>query len=194
MKNPFNEFDEQPIPKGRHWRDNFDSRYLRVFWLAGKKRIVTITGVQKLKSSNKKESKTQLLISLAEAEKKWASNVTNCSTIEMLTGKTDPSEWVGFKIELYPTKTRDPNGQLVDCIRVSDQLPPQNAVSNKPKHRQEVSAYLHEMKAATDLQQCIPIADRIAEDNDLSSDETDTLLKALAKRRDQLGAAAPGAV
>ena len=193
-KMPFDRFEEKPLPRGKHWREAFDSRYLRVYWLAGKPRIVTIKAVEMLKSSNKRESKQQLLITLDEAEKKWAINVTNAGTIEMLTGKSDPNEWVGVRIELYVTKTRDPSGQIVDCIRVREELPAADRKTEKPKHRQEVSQYLHEMKEAADLQACIPVADRIAEDNDLSAEETQLLLDALKKRRGQLGAAAPGAV
>lgn len=188
-KTPFDKFDELPVQPGKHWREAFDTRYLRVFWLAGKKRIVTITAVGELKSSNKRESKKQLLITLAEAEKKWAANVTNCGIIEMLTGESDPTKWVGARIELYPTKTRDPSGAIVDCIRVSEQLPATSARTEKPKYRQEVSQYLALMKDAADLDALSPIADKVAEDNDLSADETQLLLAGLKRRREQLGAA-----
>lgn len=183
---PFNKYEEQTLVQGKHWRENFDSRYLRHFWLAGKPRIVTITAVAKLKSSNKNESKLQLLITLAEAEKKWASNVTNCQIIEMLTGKSDPTEWVGTRLTLYPTKTRDPSGQMVDCIRVREELPASSEKTERPKHRQEVSQYLHEMKAAKNTGDLVLIADKLAEDNELTRDETALLLDAMDKRRGQL--------
>lgn len=187
MSNPFNKFDERPVPKGRHWREAFDSRYLRVFWLSGKPRIVTITAVQSLKSSNKNESKEQLLISLAEVDKKWAANVTNCTMIEALTGKSDPTEWIGTRLELYPTKTRDPKGAIVDCIRVREQLPAAGAKTEAPKWRQEVSQYLQEMKDAVTDQTLRDIRGRIVEDNDLTGEETPVLLGAIAKRATQMG-------
>jgi hypothetical protein len=184
---PFDKYEESELKPGGHWRNNFDSRYLRVFWLAGKPRIVTITAVAKLKSSNKRDSKTQLLITLAEAEKRWAANVTNCTIIEMLSGKTDPTEWVGLRITLYPTKTRDPSGAMVDCIRVREELPAAGAKTEKPKHRQEVAQYLDAMKRATSLDDMTKIMDRVVEDNELTAEETAKLLDANKKRRAQLG-------
>jgi len=186
---PFDKFEERPMPKGKHWREAFDSRYLRHFWLGGKPRIVTIARVEELKSSNKRESKKQLLISLAEAEKKWAANVTNCGIIEMLTGKTDPNDWVGVRIELYPTKTRDPSGQMVDCIRVREELPADGRKTEKPKYRQEVSQYLHEMRDAADLPALVPIGGAIAEDAALTPEEKEFLRGQMKRRAEQLDGA-----
>lgn len=183
---PFDKFDEKPAQKGKHWREAFDSRYLRVFWLAGKDRIVTITGVGYLKSSNRSESKEQLLITLAEAPKKWAANVTNCSMIEALTGKSDPTEWIGTRLTLYVTKTRDPKGQIVDCIRVREELPAANAKTEKPKWRQEVSQYIDRMAKATTVSDLSPIEDQLAEDNELTAEETQFLVAQLKRRDAQL--------
>lgn len=185
---PFDKFEERELPKDlKHWRNAFDSRYLRVFWLNGKPRVVTITEVRELKSSNKRDSKTQLLITLAEAEKRWAANVTNCGILEMLAGNPDPRSWVGLKVTLYPTKTRDPSGAMVDCIRVREELPPQDTKTSKPKLRQEVSQYGHEMKEAQTLDDMTKIMDRVVEDNTLTADETALLLDWNKKRRAQLG-------
>lgn len=189
-KTPFDTFEEQELPADlKHWRNAFDGRYLRYFWLNGKPRIATITKVQELVSSNRKESKKQLLISLAEADKKWAANVTNCDIIEMLTGKKDPREWVGTKIELYETTTRLPDGKIGPCMRVRETLPPQNTKTEKAKYRQEVSQYLDEMKRAEDLGTLASVQDRLVEDNTLSGQETELLLAGLKRRREQLGAA-----
>jgi hypothetical protein len=187
---PFDTFKVRELPKdAKHWRNSFDSRYLRHFWLNGKPRIVTITKVQELTSSNKKsgESKLQLLITLAEAEKPWAINVTNCDVIEMLYSEPNPAKWVGFRLELYPTKTRGPSGAMVDCIRVREQIPAAGSKSEKPKHRQEVSQYLHEMKEADSLTALIAVMDRIVSDNDLNQEETQLLIDANKKRTGQLG-------
>jgi hypothetical protein len=184
---PFDKFEERELPKDlKHWRNAFDSRYLRVFWLNGKPRVVTITEVRELKSSNKRDSKTQLLITLAEAEKRWAANVTNCGILEMLAQNADPRSWVGMKITLYPTKTRDPNGQMVDCIRVREELPPQNAKTEKPKHRQEVAQYLDEMAKSETLAALGVVIERLGGDDDLSQQEAAFLLGCVEKRRGQL--------
>jgi hypothetical protein len=184
---PFDKFEERPVPKDlKHWRNAFDSRYLRHFWLNGKPQIVTIAKVEMLKSSNKRDSKQQLLVSLAEAEKKWAINVTNCGIIESLSKTSDPNGWIGLRIELYVTKTRDPSGAMVDCIRVRDQLPAEGAKTVPPKRRQEVNQYLHEMKEAKTLEVMDAIMDRVVEDNALSTEETELLLDGNKRRRAQI--------
>jgi hypothetical protein len=186
-KTPFDTFDEQPIPKGMsHWRNGFDSRYLRYFALNGKPRIVTITAVGFLKSSNKRESKTQLLITLAEFEKKWAINVTNCQIIENLYNEPDPNKWIGLRLELYETTTRLPDGNEGPCIRVRPRIPAAGAKTEKPRHRQEVAQYLDEMKRATGLSDLGPIVTRIGDDTELTRDEAAFLLEAFAKRQGQL--------
>ena len=186
-KTPFDTFDEQPIPQGiSHWRNGFDSRYLRFFALNGKPRIVTITAVEFLKSSNKRESKTQWLISLAEFEKKWAINVTNCQIIETLYSEPDPHKWVGFRLELYETTTRYPDGKEGPCIRVRNRIPPDNARSNKPKHRQEVAQYLRAMADAKALAELGTLSTRLADDSEITREEAAFLVEQLSRRQLQL--------
>lgn len=195
-KVPFDEYEVAELKPGAgHWRNSFDSRYLRHFWLAGKSRIVTITKVQELisKNSRTKETKKQLLITLAEAEKPWSTNVTNCGIIEMLLAEPDPSKWVGARLELYPTKTRGPAGDMVDCIRVREKLPEATRKTEKPKHRQEVSQYIHGMKEAKSIADMDAVMDRVVDDNELTSEETALLLDANKKRRSQLDPANQGA-
>jgi hypothetical protein len=194
-KVPFDEYTVREIPKEAvHWRNSFDSRYLRHFWLNGKPRVVTIAKVQELQSKNSRtgETKTQILVTLAEAEKPWAINVTNCDIIEMLTSKANPREWVGTRIELYPTKTRGPTGAMVDCIRVRDRLPEATRKAEKPKHRQEVSQLLREMKDAKDLGELVAVGGKVSSDPELSDDERLFLRNALARRSEQLSAPGEG--
>lgn len=187
-KTPFDSFEEMPIPAGvAHWRNGFDSRYLRYFALNGKPRIVTITAVEFLKSSNKRESKTQWLISLDVFEKKWAINVTNCGIIEELYNEPDPHKWVGFRLELYEATTRYPDGKEGPCIRVRPRIPPTNAKTEKPKHRQEVAMYLDNMKRAETLDRMTEIMRGMVADETLTPEETALLLEANKKRRTQLG-------
>jgi hypothetical protein len=196
MKVPFDEYEVHELGAGdAHWRNSFDSRYLRHFWLAGKPRVVTVARVQELHSKNSKtgETKKQLLITLAEADKPWAINVTNSGIIEMLTGNGDPRSWVGVRLELYPTKTRGPTGGMVDCIRVREKLPAADAKSNKPKLRQEVSKYLHAMKEAKSLDDMDVIMDAAVEDSGLSADEAALILDGNKRRRSQLEQATQGA-
>lgn len=189
---PFDKFDERELPRNKvHWRSSFDSRYLRHFALDKKPRIVTITKVRELVSSNKKtgESKMQLLITLDAFEKDWAINVTNCEIIEMLYSAPDPHDWVGKRIELYPTKTRGPKGDMVDCIRVRDQIPAAGAKTERPRHRQEVAQYLQAMKDATGKDDLAPIAQGVTEDQEITNEERELLYGALKRRSEQLGGA-----
>lgn len=186
-KTPFDEYEVVDLKPGGHWRNSFDSRYLRHFWLAGKPRIVTIVKVQELhsKSSKTAERKTQQLITLAEADKPWAANVTNCGLIEMLSGESDPVKWPGLKIELYPTKTTF-GGKMVDCIRVRDRLPEQGAKTEKPQYRQEVSAYVSLLKAAENAKDLSLIEDKLADDNELTQEETQKILGWMRKTAEKL--------
>jgi len=188
---PFDDYEVKELSGAGHWRNAFDSRYLRHFWLEGKPRVVTITNVQELVSKNSRsgESKKQLLITLAEADKPWASNVTNCDLIEMVLGTANPKEWIGKRIELYPTKTRF-GGEMVDCMRVRDRLPEQprqrQERTEKPKRSLKVSAYLARMAAAKERADLLPIATDFANDSELTKEETAELLEWFDKRKGQL--------
>ena len=191
-KVPFDEFEVRELsPDAKHWRNSFDSRFLRHFWLNGQPRIVTLARVQELLSKNSRsgETKIQVLITLAEAEKPWACNVTNCGLIEELYNEPDHSKWVGRRLELYPTKTRGPTGAMVDCMRVRPERPKAaQSSAAATKRRPEVNAYTARMKAAATDDDLSLIADAITEDNDLSADETQYLIEMLRKRRGQIDA------
>jgi hypothetical protein len=140
-KSPFDSFEVDELPSDlHHWRNAFDSRFLRFSALEGKPRVCTIANVQWLKSSNRNESKRQLLVTLAEYEKPWAINLTNSETIAQLY-TDDPRAWVGKRVTLYPTKTKF-GPQVVDCIRVRDQLPAEAVASMSTKTALRQSANL----------------------------------------------------
>ncbi len=42
--------------------------------------------------------------------------------IESLLNTDDPEEWIGKSISIRPDKTQNPEGALVDCIRVDFEL------------------------------------------------------------------------
>ena len=56
-------------------------------------------------------------VTLAEMPKPLGLNATNWDSIESLHGK-DSDEWIGKKVRLYSTKTRNPSGATVPCIRI----------------------------------------------------------------------------
>lgn len=204
-KNPFDTFEVEELPADlQHFRNAFDSRFIRFTVLNGKPRTCTITHVAWLKSSNKNESKRQLLIQLAEFEKPWAINVTNSETIAQLYGD-DPHGWTGKRVTLYPTKTKF-GRDVVDCIRVRDQIPEERTQqSNAPRQHvdaghtqkrersQRERSYLDTMAKATSLEQLGLAEEAITNDNDLTPEETQALARHLLRRQEQLKSPPPGA-
>ena len=216
-KTPFTNFEIRPLPKDlKHWRNGFDSRFLRVFALNGSPKTCLIKDVGELYSSDDKgkESKLQLLITLAEFDKPWAINVTNSETIAQLYGD-NPSGWIGKRVTLYPTKTKF-GRETVDCIRVRDQIPegshrdpgaripgesPRQQMNRElreePPPRQErepmrpeVAAMLERMANAGTVEALDAVQELLVSDNSFDEKETGLLARALGKRRSQLAASA----
>ena len=69
------------------------------------------------------KQKTQITLSFKDKEKQLGLNVTNARLIANELGD-DTDMWVGKEIKLYPTKT-DFGGEMVDCIRVVQEAPPE---------------------------------------------------------------------
>jgi hypothetical protein len=197
-KTPFDTFEVEELPSDlHHWRNAFDARFLRFTVLEGKPRVATIENVQWLKSSNKNESKRQLLVTLREFEKPWALNITNSETIEALYG-ADPRGWIGKRITMYPTKTKL-GREVVDCIRVRDQIPEESRQGNKPAQqgnggntqpKRERTArertWLEAMSKAASVEQLAIVEEGIANDNQLSAEEAAALARQLVRRQAQL--------
>lgn len=193
QRSPFTSFELRDIPPGtQHWRELFDSRFLRVYALQGKPRICRIEGVRWLRSANKDESETKLqpALKLSEFEKPLVMNITNSEMLEQLHG-ADPSAWIGKRIEIYPTKTRF-GRDMVDCIRVRDRVPGETASPNGAAKRAKaelsdvVKRHLDSMAAAQDADQLDACSEALVADDTLTESETTFLGKALEKRRGQL--------
>jgi hypothetical protein len=188
---PFEDFKVTPLRKDlHHYRNAFDSKFLRFTALEGSAHVCRIIKVEELLSSNKNDSKMQLLITLDKFEKPWAINITNSDTIGMLHG-VDPHGWPGKRVELYPTKTKF-GRDVVDCIRVREQVPADEPVKQKPQaDRPELSPmatrHLEAMRAAKAPADLDAAEDALAEDNSLSPEETARLVKSLAKHRERVG-------
>lgn len=198
-KQPFDNFEVKELPDDlHHYRNAFDARFLRFTNLEGKPRVCTITHVGWLKSSNKSESKRQLLVTLQEFEKPWAINITNSETIGMLHGE-DPHGWPGKRVTLYPTKTKF-GRDVVDCIRVRDTVPEDpNPAAQKPAQQpapaqaktpmsEAARRHMQNMADASQMAHLDVVEEELTEDNSLSPEETALLVKALTKRRGQLDA------
>jgi hypothetical protein len=69
------------------------------------------------------DAKTQIVLHFNGTDKRLGLNVTNAKSIAEQLGD-DTDRWPGNSIKLYPTKT-DFAGNMVDCIRVVEEMPPE---------------------------------------------------------------------
>jgi hypothetical protein len=199
---PPQDFEETPLSADDlHWRNGFDSRFLRHTALNGRPMVVTIVAIGNLKSTRvikkqgaepETQTKAQRLITLAEFEKKWATNITNCEIIETLYG-ADMHNWIGKRITLYPTKTRGPTGGMVDCMRVRDEVPPPPAQEKREAPPKAAKEPLEER--TQELLKLMGLAGTVAELDDIEAGcatesflarDTKVLDAAFTKRRAQL--------
>jgi hypothetical protein len=97
--------------------DVFPSKYLNVSDLNGKAVTVTIerASLETLKNADGKEQAKTVLYFVG-AKKTLPLNMTNWDACAEI-GGPDTDDWIGKRIELYPTKTQM-GGKTVDCIRV----------------------------------------------------------------------------
>ncbi len=133
-----------------HWRSFFpESPYLCARDLLdanGKPFMVTltITRVQQGELTNgqgKKDRKA--MITFAECKKQYGAGVTVCKAIGQL--YTDQVQsWNGKRITLYVTQTAAKGGELVPCLRVRPQIPPQNAPLGMPKNAAQYNAQMQQ--------------------------------------------------
>lgn len=100
------------------------SNFLRAADLAGNTVKLTIAevGTHTFDEGTPKQ-KTQIVLSFQGKEKKLGLNATNARTIATELGD-NTDNWVNKDIKLYPTKT-DFGGEMVDCIRVVQEMPPE---------------------------------------------------------------------
>lgn len=99
--------------------------FLKAADLQGKRHPVTIESWEVKESQFGK----QIVLSFVGKDKKFSLNKTNARMITDLLGTDDTDEWIGKTISLRPDKTQNPEGAMVDCIRVDFELPEQVAAA-----------------------------------------------------------------
>ena len=96
----------------------FPSRFLKAEDLKGPVVLkVTASSYEKLNGLDGK-AKQKVVLSFAKTEKQLALNATNFDSVMDITAEADSDDWVGHKIELYPTTTTLPGKGTVPCIRI----------------------------------------------------------------------------
>src|SRR5882762_5487922 len=103
-----------------------DDRFLKAHDLQGRKVSVRI---ESFTVENYKEKK-QIVLKFFGAKKVWGLNKINTKMIASMHGN-EVEEWIGKEDLLFPTKTQNQQGQIVDCVRIEYQAPhaPQQFVS-----------------------------------------------------------------
>lgn len=129
-----------------HWKKMMDDKeMLQAHDLDGRDVTITIekvVGGEVVGEKNKKSKKP--IAHIKGKTKKLALNVTNCRTIEMLTGTPDPGEWAGVRVTLWPTTT-DFGGKTVDCIRIR----PTHPKASKGKEAGDLTQQIADKMAET---------------------------------------------
>src|SRR5260370_29080857 len=97
--------------------EGFHSKYLKAAALGGKPAVVKISRVsyETLKSPEGKEQ-NKTVLAFAGTAKLLPLNMTNWDAVANVAGD-DTDDWVGKKIELYPTTTQM-GSKIVECVRM----------------------------------------------------------------------------
>lgn len=106
------------------YRSLYDKDYIGAWDLKDKDVTVTITKVKggELVGLGGRKSKKPIIF-MRGTEKGFAINATNGKTIATMYGN-HVEVWVGKRITLYKSSTRNPNGEGdVECIRVRPKIP-----------------------------------------------------------------------
>ena len=103
-----------------------DDRFLKAHDLQGRKVSVRI---ESFTVENFKEKK-QIVLKFFGAKKVLGLNKINTKMIASMYGD-EVEGWIGKEVLLFPTKTQNQQGQIVDCVRIEYQVPhaPQQFVS-----------------------------------------------------------------
>mgnify|MGYP001592805054 CR=1 FL=1 len=71
------------------------------------------------------KKKKQLVLSFEGKEKRLGLNITNANSIAKILGD-DTDDWIGGEVKIYPTTTEFGDKKDIPCIRVIEELPPED--------------------------------------------------------------------
>lgn len=114
-----------------HWRSVKPSPYLAAVDLDGKDMVVTIECVHVGEVEGEKGRKDECRIATlsqngVDLPKQLLLNVTNCKSLQKLTGSNFLEDWNKQRVSLYVTQTKL-KGETVDGIRIRLTRPPEPA-------------------------------------------------------------------
>lgn len=123
-----------------HWKESLPGDYLGAYSLNGQDMVVTIqsAGPEIITGANGKKEEC-LVIHFKENILNMVCNRTNAKMITKVVGSAYVEDWVGKKVQLYPTTTKF-GGEVVECIRVRPTAPKQAAPIMCEKCGQQIMA------------------------------------------------------
>ena len=108
-----------------HWKLRHNFNYLGAYSLPdGKDIILTIKELnpEKIKGTGGREE-DGFVCHVAEPQKPMIMNKTNCKIIEKIYGTPYIEDWIGKKIQIYVQKGVKAFGEIVDALRIREQIP-----------------------------------------------------------------------
>lgn len=148
---------------GGHWRKNHDTdvNHLRHYDLLDEASshdgrdvyftptlLIERVSVDKVKSRQKPNGERRNFIHFKGKGKPLGLNVTNCETLESISGSSDPARWVGLKVQLYVDReARYPSGKKGPAIRIRPTRA-SGPVDDMPQVSEEARARLDEEQQA----------------------------------------------
>lgn len=96
-----------------------ESAFLKAADIRGGRMLVTVSAVDVEPVGVEKV--TKVILTFTGIEKRMTMNMTNLEMVASIAGTDDIDRWPGVSFELYIVKVPNPQGQMVDGIRI---LPP----------------------------------------------------------------------
>jgi hypothetical protein len=108
--------------------------YLKGADIAGQEWEVTISGAEK----GKPDDFYPIYLSFHEIEQTMGLNKGNYLMVKENTGSSDTEKWIGKKIVLFGTRDQNPQGEIVDVVRIR---PPEREVKRVVPGKSKASSY-----------------------------------------------------
>ncbi len=118
---------------------NVNDRFLKAPDLKGRRIAVRIESytVEEFKDFSGL-SKRQIVLKFHGAQKVFGLNKINTKMIASMYGE-EADNWIGREVLLFPSKTQNAQGQIVDCVRIEYQVPSQP--SRQPAQQQQQQSW-----------------------------------------------------
>ena len=125
------------------------SEWVRAADLQGRKVRVRIVSLESTELKRQDRTVKQIALTFAGKDKRLGLNITNARMVASMLGD-DPDQWLQQDIVLYPSKTPNASGQIVDCIRIEYHEPEPVAKPTRPARPAPAPAPVHDERNPPD--------------------------------------------